>query len=95
MCARGAVWPDTKFLLNDFPSQHLNACCVSAPGAWQTDICGVDSESVHQVQQLNLLFDGRLRNRRRLQSIAQGFIIKPNMPVWRHQGLVDGVPVVD
>ena len=45
-------------------------------GAGQADVGGVDAELVDQVQDLDLLLDGRRPHRRRLQPVAQRLVVE-------------------
>jgi hypothetical protein len=57
MRACGAVRPNLQFLIDNFARHRLNAGSMSSTRARQTDIRRVDAQGIHQVQQLDLLFD--------------------------------------
>jgi len=68
---------------------------MSATGAGQTDIGGVQPEPVHQVKEFDLLLDGWFTNRRRLQTIAQSLVVKPDVTIGCLQRRLDRVPIVN
>ena len=47
-------------------------------GAGQSDVGGVDADAIEQVQDAQLLIDRRRADRRRLQSVAQRFVVEQN-----------------
>jgi hypothetical protein len=58
--ARGAVRADAELLVDDFARQTFDARGVRAARAGQPDISRVNAEIIHQMQELDLFFDGRL-----------------------------------
>ena len=62
-------------------------------GAGQADVGGVDAELVDQVQDLDLLLDGRRPHRRRLQPVAQRLVVEHH--ALRLGRRADLVPVVN
>ena len=81
MRARGAVRPNLHFLVGDLARHHLDARGVRSARARQPDVGCIDAEVIHQMKQLNLLFDRRFAYRGRLKAVAQGLIIKPNVTI--------------
>src|SRR5579859_4016711 len=64
-------------------------------GARQTDVERVDAELLHQVQDAQLLLDGRIFDRGRLQAVAQRFVVEQDLARRTEAGVVQRVPVVD
>jgi hypothetical protein len=68
---------------------------VSATGAGQPDICGIDIQRFHQVKQLEFLFNWRFRDGRRLQTIAQSLVVDPDMAVGSDERWFNRIPIVN
>ena len=68
---------------------------MSATGAGKTDVRRIDAERVHQVKQLDLFFNRRFTDRRRLQSVTQRLVIEPDVAIGLLQLRLDFVPVVN
>src|SRR5262249_4600702 len=95
MGARGAVWSNLQFVVRDLAGQSFNSGGVCATGSRQSDISRVDAECFHQVKQLEFLFDWRLRDRRRLQTITQRFVVDPDVPVGSNERWFNRIPIVN
>ena len=95
MRARGAIGSDLQFLAGNLARQTFDARGVCTPGTGQTDIGGVDAEVVHQVEQFEFLFDRRLTDGRRLQTIAQRFVVDADVAIGRGKRRCDCVPIVN
>ena len=54
----------------------------------------MNAERIHQVEQLDLLFDGRVNHRRRLQAIAQRLVVQFDA-TRRRVFAPDGVPIIN
>jgi hypothetical protein len=61
----------------------------------QTDVGGMDAESIHQVEDLDLGVDRRVDDRWRLQAIAQSFVVELDRLGRPNQVARLAVPVVD
>src|SRR5450631_2528900 len=71
------------------------SCVRAGPRSRQSKRQRMDSQRLHQMKDLDLLRDGRIAHRRRLQPIAQGLVVDQHRP-WRLQARrVILVPVVD
>ena len=63
--------------------------------ARQTDVQHLDAEILHEVEEVDLVFDGRIGNGRRLETVAQGFIVQQNRFFGQRFGLADLIPVIN
>ena len=95
MGARGAIGSNLQFLVGDLARHQLRRRPRECRRARQSDVRRVDAERIHQVQQLDLLFDRRLADRRRLQAVAQRLVVKANVTIGLLQLRLDRVPVVN
>jgi hypothetical protein len=91
--ARGAVRLDAQLAVADRLGQPRHVGHGPRPGAGQADVRRVDVERVHHRQDLDLLLDGRVEDRRRLQAVAQRLVVERHLAAGRPR--VDLVPVVD
>ena len=62
--------------IDDLARQPLDVLHHVRAGAGQADVGGVDAELVDQVEDLDLLVDGRRAHRRRLQPVAQRLVVQ-------------------
>ena len=74
MRARGAVGRDFHFVSNDFARQRGDVLDCARAGSRKAQVERVDAERLHQVKDFDLLLNGRIADRGRLQSVAQRFI---------------------
>src|SRR6185295_2178873 len=95
MCTRGAVGSDFQFLVCNLACESFDASRMCSTRARQTDVSGIDAERFHQMKQFEFLFDWRLANGWRLQTVAQGFVIDADVTIWRGERRLDCVPVVN
>jgi hypothetical protein len=70
----GAVRRDLHFVGNDFARQRGDVFDRARTGSGQPKVERVDAERLHQVEDFDLLFNGRVADGGRLQPVAQGFI---------------------
>ena len=89
--ACGTIGPHLEPGIDDFPRQALDVPHHVRPGAGQADIGGVDAERVDQMKDLDFLRDGGRADRRRLQAVAQGFVIQHHPR--RLGGSADAIPM--
>src|SRR6266581_1772515 len=71
------------------------AASISSPVAGQAKVQRVDPQVFHQVQNLDLLLDGRVEHGGRLKPVAQRLIIEHGTPLELELRAVKAVPVVD
>jgi hypothetical protein len=93
--ARGAVRANPEFLCDDLARQLFDARRVCAARAGQPDVRRVDAEIVHQVQQFEFSLHRRLAHGRRLQPVAQSFIVETDVATGRWMSRINLIPVVD
>ena len=90
--AGGAVGRDRQAVVGDFPGEALDVGDHVRARPGQADVRRVDPQVVHQVQERDLLLDGRRAHRGRLQPVPERLVVEHDGA--RH-GLVGAVPVVD
>jgi len=90
--ARGAVRLHVQALVHDFAREPLDVAHDVRAGAGQPDVRRIDPEPIDQVQDAQLLLDGRAPHGRRLQPVAQRLVVKHHDGRFRR---ADVVPVVD
>ncbi len=95
MRAGCAVGLDLQLGAADLARQRLAMRLRARARAGQADVEHVDADGFHQVKDLDLLLDGRIADRRRLQPVAQRFVIQQDAPSRDHRLGVDCVPVVN
>ena len=94
--ACGAVGTDGKSGVDDLSAQRLDVRLGARPGSGKPDVGRVHSESVHQVEDPLLGLDGRIGDRRGLQSVAQRLVVEHDLRGWfLSRGGVARVPVVN
>ena len=91
--ARGAVGLHAEAAIEDLVGQPLDVASHVRTGARQPDIGGVDADTVEQMQDAELLLDGRGAHRRRLQSVAKRFVEEQDLG-WASARRV-AIPVED
>ncbi len=74
--AAGDVGADPQLLGDDVPGHAQDVLARPAAGTRQTEVGGVDAEFVHQLEQLELLLDGRVADRRGLQTVAERLVVE-------------------
>ena len=82
-----------KAALDDLGRQPLDVAQRRGAGAGQADVGRVDADAVEQVQDAELLLDGRRAHRRRLQSVAQRFVEQQDLGRPRPRSVA--IPVED
>jgi hypothetical protein len=95
MSSRRAVGLDLHSVRGDFASQRLGVRKGPWPGAGKSDIDGVDSQGLHQMQDFDLFFDAGVEDRGILQTVAKGFVIHQHACARRNRRRRGHVPVVD
>jgi len=93
--AGGAVAFDLQVSPGDLPRQRLYVRHRARARARQSQVEGIDAQGLHQVENLDLLFDGRIADGRRLQAVAQGFVVEQDRSARRQLRRRYLVPVVD
>ena len=94
--AGGAVGPDLNFRVRPISRARASQCAVrTRTGARQPKIERVDTELLHQMEDTNLLFDGRIAHRGRLQPVAQRFVIQQDPASRHHRARIDSIPIVN
>ena len=91
--ARGAVGLHAEAALEDLAGQPLDVASHVRPGARQPDVGGVDADTVEQVQDAELLIDGRCAHRGRLQSVAKRLVEEQDLAGPRARRIA--IPVED
>src|SRR5881397_3009400 len=93
----GAIGGDGKLVVADLFGERPHLIDDARTGARQADIGGYDAEVRHQVQQPLFDVERRVRDRRRLQAIAQRLVIQINPGARPIEAAVyaRAVPVVD
>ena len=89
--ARRGVGEDRQFLIDDLPRDPQHILENRLARRRQPDVGPVDAERRHQVHDFELLLDRWRAHRRRLQPVAQGFVVQ--LDVTTEQRRL--VPVVD
>ena len=56
----GAVGTDAEAFVADLLSQPLNIGALPVRGSWKTERSGIDTKAVHQMEDLQLIFDVRI-----------------------------------
>src|SRR5581483_2895953 len=74
--ARRAVRTNLHMASHNLSRQRFYMLNSSRPGARKTEIERVDPQIFHQMKNLDFLFDRRIAHRRRLQPVAQRFVIQ-------------------
>ena len=72
--AAGGVELDLELLLGRVLGHAHQVVEVALAGGGQADVGRLHAQGVHQLQDVELLFDGRVGDRRRLQAIAQRLV---------------------
>src|SRR5258708_38247201 len=91
----GAVRFDLELAFRDLPRQKLDVRHSPWPRAGQPDICEVDAEFLHQVQDPDLVFDPWIFDRRRLQTVTQRLVVKQDFAWKLSVSAGYRVPIVD
>ena len=95
--ASGTVGLDGQIRLHDLAGEGLDRLDGSRPGPGKPDVRRVDAELVHEMEQPDLGFDGRVYDRGILKSVPQRLVIEFDVgyrtPIER--GGVGRVPVVN
>src|SRR2546422_1240896 len=93
----GAIGGDGELVVADLFGQRPHLIDDARTGARQADIGGHDAEGRHQVQQPLFDVERRIRDRRRLQAIAQRLVVQINPGARPIEAAVyaRAVPVVD
>ena len=65
----------TTFLIYDFTGQGKDIGICSGTGSRKSDVEHIDPEILHDVQQLNLVVNRRIGNRRRLETIPKRLVV--------------------
>jgi hypothetical protein len=95
MRARGAVGANLHLVRDDLARQRGHVLDRARARSRQPKIERVNAERLHQMKDFDLLLDGRIANRGRLQSIAQRFIGQQHRPRRMERARIESVPVVD
>ena len=95
MSAGRAVGLDLHLGAANLAGQRLAVGHGARASAGQPDVEHVDADGFHQMKDLDLLFDGRIAHRGRLQAVAQRFVIQQDAAGRDHRAGVDRVPVVN
>lgn len=93
--ARRTVRTNLESLVGNLAGHQLDTRCMCATRARQTDVGRVDSQRVHQMQQLDLFLNGWFADRGRLQTVAQRLVVKPDVAIGFVQLRINLVPVID
>ncbi|GBC78608.1 hypothetical protein HRbin08_02104 [bacterium HR08] len=92
--ARGAVGADREAGVHNLLRQSRHRLNGVRPSARQPQIRRLDPQARHQVQDLDLLLNGGIGHRWRLQAIAQRLVIELDLPQGRDIS-PHAVPIVD
>ncbi len=95
MGTRGAVGLDLQLRAADLAGQSFTMRNGARSGARQADVEHVDPQGLHQMENLDLLFDRGILHRRRLKSVAQRFVVQQHFTGRHHRPGIDDIPVVD
>jgi hypothetical protein len=79
--------------LDDLARQPFDIADDVRAGAGEANVGGIDAEPIDQVEDFDLLIDGRRPHRRRLQAVAQRLVVEHH--ARRLGRRADLVPVVD
>ena len=93
--ARGAVGRDLHFVGDDFARQRRNVLDRARTCSGKPEVERVDAERLHQVQDFDLLLNGRIADGRRLQAVAQRFIRQAHRSRRMQRLRIQRIPVVD
>src|SRR5207249_4692552 len=74
--SRSAIWTDFQTASCNLLRESQRIGIGARAGAGQSDIEHLDTQLFHKVEKLDLVFDGGIRNRRRLQAVAERFIVQ-------------------
>jgi hypothetical protein len=86
----------TASLLSRMNAQGGAVLDRALPGAGQPDVDVVDAQVVGELDEADLVLDGRVDHRGRLDAVAQGLVEEGEPPPRRQRrDLLHGVPVVD
>ena len=91
--ARSMV-PAGRVLLND-ESLRDGLQSPSGTGSGQAQVQHVDADPFHQVEDIDLLLNGRITHRGRLEAVAQRLVIQQHSARRHHGPGIDRVPVVN
>ncbi len=95
MGASRAVGLNLQLGAADLTSQRFGVGYGARAGARQSDVEHVDANTFQQVKDFDLLFNGGIAHRGRLQPIAQRLVIQQNFAGRHHRAGIDRVPVVN
>ena len=95
MGAGGAVGLDLHLGPANLARQGFAVRQGAGTGPRQADIERIDAKPLHQMEDLDLLFDGRIADRGRLQAVTQRFVIQQDLAGRYHRAGIDRVPVVN
>src|SRR5271157_135554 len=95
MGAGGAIGLDLHVRPANLARQGFAMRQGTRTGSGQPKVEHVDTKALHQMEDLDLLLNGRIADRRRLQPVAQRFVIQQDLARRYHRAGVDGVPVVN
>ena len=84
-----------SFLSGDLAGQPFDSGGVCSACAGQTDVGCVDAECFHQVKQFEFLFDRGFGDGRRLQTVAQSFVVDTDVAVGRGERRLNRIPIVN
>ena len=93
--SRGAVRLDPEPLIPDLLRQPRDVAHHVRPGARQADVGGVETEALHQVEDLELVLDRGRSHRGRLEPVAQSLVVELNPERRLLPAFAGFVPVVD
>src|SRR5579862_8513281 len=93
--ASGAIGRDLHFVRDDLTSQRRHMLDRARPRSRKSEVKRVDTERLHQVKNFNLLFDGRIAHRRRLEPVAQRLIGEAHRSRQTRRLRIGRIPVVD
>ena len=93
--AGGRVRPDRQRALDDLASQRQDGVVGPRTRTGKTEIRCIDSEFHHQMEQLDLLSDWRIRYRRVLQTVTERLIIEFDAESGERRRPRHQVPIVD
>jgi hypothetical protein len=93
--ATGAGDAEIEFVVGDFAAHPENIIERSLTRSRQSDVGDVDSDLIHQVDELQLLLDVRISDARVLESVAQRLVEEGNSFRDDAAASSDLIPVID
>ena len=92
---RRTIRSDIHFIIGDLLHKSKNVIPCSRTGAGKSYVSRMNPKIFHQVQQLFLLFNGRVLDRRRLKPVPQGFVVKLYIFQTRQTPITGSIPIVN